>query len=84
MSAKRTRPNRAVERFGEPVVMVALNAPFPGCCEPYPDATFVNQSLVRLSAHHQGPRCKGYLEPMSMEDWLADVDARNRVRRDDG
>lgn len=61
--------------------MKPLNSPFPGCCKPYPDATFENQVLVKLNAHHNGPHCKGFTEPMDVEVWNADVDARNTARR---
>lgn len=53
-----------------------LNEPFPGCCKPFPDATFKNQTLVKLEARHTGKYCKGYVAPLSIEDWKADVDAR--------
>lgn len=84
---KRTRPaGRTAERPDRTVptrkVMPAVNAPYPGCCEPYPDATFVDQELVKVNAHHKGPYCKGYLEPMSLEAFRAEVDARRPVRGD--
>lgn len=71
---KRTRPKGSVGAFG---------TPYPGCCRPFPDATFVNERLVKLYAHHQGPSCRGYLESMSMEEWHAEIDARSRARRND-
>lgn len=81
----RTRPKgkggwpRQPERKPSPVRTVTPTpAPttYPGCCKPYPDATFINQTLVRLDAHHTGPRCGGYREPMNMEDWHAAIDER--------
>lgn len=61
------------------VVQPRLNAPYPGCCDPFPDATFVNGELVKLNAHHNGEQCAGYLEPMSLEDWNASVDNRRAI-----
>lgn len=79
---KRTRPSAA-----EPAKSVALtliNEPYPGCCKPVPDATFANQNLIRLMARHIGRRCKGYLEPMDMEEWNAEVNRRASARSSAG
>lgn len=79
---KRTRPRSAVQQRPDRtnLVLPPLNAPFAGCCKPYPDATFAKQELVALNAHHTGPSCKGYLEPMSLEEWNAEVARRPRPR----
>lgn len=60
-----------------------LNEPFPGCCKPSPDATFKNQTLVKLEARHIGKYCKGYVAPLSIVDWMVDVDARASASRFD-
>lgn len=78
---RRTRPV-GTKRRAE--ALEPLNAPYPGCCVPYPDATFQNQNMVRLSAHHQGPRCRGYLEPIDITEWMADVHVRNANRSKSG
>ena len=85
---KRTRPKSAEgKRPDRLVVIPPLNAPYPGCCVPYPDVTFVDQTITRLVSRHIGPRCGGYTEPIPMEEWNAEVDrrsaARDRSRRDD-
>lgn len=80
---RRTRPRSVQQRPDRTnVALPILNAPYPGCCRPTPDATFANQTLVKLVARHVGPNCKGYLEPMSVETWNADV--HDRARRRDG
>lgn len=72
---KRTRPvgKRPAEPEPEPTER--------SCCKPYPDATFVNGQLTLLFAHHNGPRCEGNLEPMSLKDWNDDVGARTTAGR---
>lgn len=68
----RTRPGRRVVDPRPTIMPVSseLNAPSPGCCRPFPDGRFVNQELVELYAHHQGPRCKGFMEPMNIKEWM--------------
>lgn len=70
----RVRPDRTIKALPPP------NSPFPGCCKPYPFARFVNQKLVELNYHHIGQQCRGYIEPINMEGWNADVDTRNARR----
>ena len=70
----------AKTRKRKPIVEVPLISIYPGCCNPYPDATFVNQKIVKLVAHHRGPQCKGFLEPMSIEDWNASIALRRDER----
>lgn len=80
---KRTRPAAAAA----PPKQVSLSQflePYPGCCKPVPDATFANQNLVKLMARHIGRRCKGYLEPMDMEEWNAEVNRRASARSSAG
>lgn len=77
---KRTRPGGQRRPDRTDKVLPPLNAPYAGCCKPYPDARFVNQVLVEINAHHIGRHCKGFLEPMDMEVWNAEVDARNARR----
>lgn len=84
MTVKRTRPRAQSRPDRTDKALPPLNSPFPGCCKTYPDARFVNQTLVELNAHHTGKHCKGYLEPMDMEVWNADVDARNARRASRG
>lgn len=82
---KRTRPGgRRAESPKGTNALLPLNAPFPGCCKPYPHARFVDQVMVELHAHHVGSRCKGFMEPMSVEDWNAEIDARSAAGRASG
>jgi len=76
MPVKRTRPGARQRPDRTDKALPPLNSPFPGCCKPYPYAVFVDQKLVELHAHHTGRHCKGYQEPMSLEEWNAEVDAR--------
>ena len=75
MPAKRTRPGAKSPDRTEPQ---------PPCCTPYPDATFVNQSLVRLYEHHKGPTCGGLRVPLSIKDWNAEIDRRDAARKSNG
>jgi hypothetical protein len=70
MTIKRTRPK------GKSPVLEMINAPHPGCCEPFPDARFENEQLVELWSHHRGKGCKGFMEPISLEAWNAEIDRR--------
>lgn len=77
----RTRPRSAQQRPDKTnVALPPLNQPYAGCCKPYPDATFEKQTLVSINAHHIGPHCGGYLEPMDLEEWNAEVARRPRPR----
>lgn len=58
------------------IVSPRINSPYPGCCTPYPDARYVNQTLVSVHMHHNGVHCAGYLEPYPLEEWNAQVAAR--------
>lgn len=86
MSApKRTRPRGSGNRPDRTnKALPPLNAPFPGCCKPYPYAAFSNQTLVQLEARHVGKGCRGYTEPMDLEEWNEDVDRRNAARSGGG
>jgi hypothetical protein len=84
MTVKRTRPGARNRPDRTDKALPPLNSPFPGCCKPYPYAVFVDQKLVELTARHTGRHCKGYQEPMSLEEWNADADARSAARRRDG
>ena len=75
-SKTRKRPGGSKERPKGTDALMPLNAPFPGCCKPYPHARFEDQVLVELHAHHNGPKCGGFMEPMDVEAWNAEVDAR--------
>lgn len=74
---KRARPKSTRERLRDKQPLPQVNSPYPGCCKPYPDATFKNEKMVVLIACHTGPGCKGYRESKSVEEWYAEIDARS-------
>lgn len=68
MAAKRTRPPGRSDRPDIP------RGPHPGCCKPYPYATFRDEHLVSIRLCHRGRFCKGFDEPMELEAFYAEVD----------
>lgn len=76
---KRAAPTGEPERPIKTDALLPLNAPYPGCCTPYPDARFKDQLMVELYDHHRGPNCKGFMEERSVEEWYAQIDADRRL-----